>query len=302
MPTSSQPFPLRPTTRQVFGHPDMPAEIREQMEIQFFDRVVSPNGTIKTTKSHRLDDLNAAALPFLSHLSSPGPLQIMDVGISSGVSTFEWHEHLVANNVPCKITGTDLTVFASLISLSRNLEALIDRHGNILHLDTFGKGTPPTASGLRSIFAAGIRGLFRFAMQLDRNLPPVRGDITVPAKGKLLTCEPVTLLTQKFPDRNSVRVVEEDLLAPERPEYRQAFHVLRAANILNRAYFPEATLAQLATKLKHRLKAGGLLIVCRTNSEGRNNASIFELSEESRLRVVHRLGLGSEIEDLLTAV
>jgi chemotaxis methyl-accepting protein methylase len=298
-----RPARVPPTTRDVFGPYQTPVAQQDQLETEFFERVVLPNGTIKTTKPHRLDDLNQAALPFLTRLAEDcHPLRIMDVGISSGVSTIEWHEQLAAEHISCDLTGTDLTVYASLMSLTRHLGVLVDRNRNFLHLDAFGHGASPTASGLRGIFAGMVRGVFRAAMKIDRRLPPLRGNVGESAKGHLLTCEPVTLLTRKFPQRDSVRVIEEDLLAPERPEYRQAFHVVRAANVLNRIYFNEATLTRIADKLKQRLKPGGLLIVCRTTSDGANHASIFECIDESRLRVAHRLGGGSEIEDLLVAV
>jgi chemotaxis methyl-accepting protein methylase len=292
---------VRPTTRKVFGTLQIPVTQQDRLETEFFERVVLPNGTIKTTRPHRLDDLNQAVLPFIASMRQR-PVKVMDVGISSGVSTIEWHELLTAEGIPCDVVGTDLTVYASLMSLTRHLGVLVDRDRNFLHLDAFGHGAPPTASGVRGIFAGMIRGIFRAAMKIDQRLPPLHGHVGESAKGRLLTCEPVTLLTRKFAQLDSVRVIEEDLLAPEKVEYEQAFHVIRAANVLNRAYFPDATLARIASKLKQRLKPHGLLIVCRTTPDRANHASIFELMEDARLRVVHRLGGGAEIEDLLAGV
>src|ERR1035438_4568778 len=79
----------RPTTEEVFFN-DLP-ECPEQdaLEAQFFQRVLLPNGTFKTTASRRLDDLNDFLLPYLRQLADR-PLRIMDVGASSGVSTVEW--------------------------------------------------------------------------------------------------------------------------------------------------------------------------------------------------------------------
>jgi hypothetical protein len=77
---------------------------------------------------------------------------------------------------------------------------------------------------------------------------------------------------------------------------------LRAANILNHAYFADEALLRIAKKLKARLKSTGILIVCRTSDEGTNNATIFESSTGAGLRVLSRLGTGSEIEDLLTGL
>ena len=93
----ARPARARPTTREVFGPLQTPVAQQDQLETEFFERVVLPNGTFKTTKPHRLDDLNQAALPFLTGLAADSqPLRIMDVGISSGVSTIEWHEQLAA--------------------------------------------------------------------------------------------------------------------------------------------------------------------------------------------------------------
>jgi chemotaxis methyl-accepting protein methylase len=96
--------------------------------------------------------------------------------------------------------------------------------------------------------------------------------------------------------------MEDDLLAIDRAEFKKAFHVVRAANILNRAYFPEQVLTEIITKLKGRLKENGLLVVCRTADDGTNNATIFRLTAESKLQVMKRLGSGSEIEEIASGV
>src|SRR2546423_1557373 len=105
----------RPTTRQVFGaHVSSSAE-QEFLERQFFDRVILPNGTFKTTSARRLDDLNQAVLPHLARIPER-TLKIMDVSISSGVSTLEWYDFLLENGIRVEMVGTDLTVYASLVS------------------------------------------------------------------------------------------------------------------------------------------------------------------------------------------
>jgi hypothetical protein len=299
LPQSDRDAPMsRPTTRQVFGTRPSSSATQEFLERKFFDRVVLPNGTFKTTHAHRMDDLNRAVLPYLPRI--PGrPLKIMDVSISSGVSTLEWYDFLSANRLNCDMVGTDLTVYTSLVSLGSRLAVLIDRHRNILHLDAFGRGMPPRAKGLQGVAAGMIRMLFEAAMRIDRGLPPLQGRVRETAEGSMLKCEPVALLTRGFSERESLRVFEDDLLADERPEFQGAFHVLRAANILNHSYFSNEALLCIAKKLKARLKPNGQLIVCRTSDEGKNNATIFESQAGSGLRVLLRLGTGSEIEDLL---
>jgi hypothetical protein len=288
----------RPTTREVFGRTVPSSDGQEYLEREFLERVVLPNGTFKTTNANRLDDLNAATLPYIAQLTER-PLKTMDVSISSGVSTLEWHDFLSANGIATEMVGTDLTVHASLVSLTPGLGVLVDRDRNILHLDIFGRGTPPRADGLLGIITGLVRMLFGAAMMIDRRLPPLQGRVREAAKGSLLKCEPVTLLTRGISQRESLRVVEEDLMAEEPPEFRHEFHVVRAANILNRGYFPNKVLVQIALKLKSRLKPNGLLIVCRTAREGSNSGTLFASTARAGLRPVCRLGGGSEIEDLL---
>lgn len=287
----------RPTTRNVFS--ETTSADQDALECAFFGRVVMPNGTVKTTNANRLDDLNATVFPFLTSLAER-PLQIMDVGISSGVSTLEWYESLSNQGVDCQVTATDLTVYASLVSLSSGFGVLVDRDRNILHLDIFGRGAPPSARGLQGVFATLVRTVFRTAMMLNGNLPPLSGQTRSAAAGWLLKCEPITLLTKKLVQHNGLRVIEDDLLNANRPEFKDVFHVIRAANILNRAYFSDEVLKQTVKKLQERLKKNGFLIVCRTTDDGVNNGTLFRLTANYEFQVVQRLGNGSEIEDLVT--
>jgi chemotaxis methyl-accepting protein methylase len=297
-------FPVsmtRPSTRAVFQKTAASAHEQDALEYEFFIRVVLPNGTVKTTQPHRLDDLNRAVLPYIERLSDR-PVKIMDVGVSSGVSTQEWFDQLSASNISCDITATDLTIYASLVSFAPQLSALIDGNRNILHLDVWGRGMPPSAKGLQGVCAATIRMLFRGAMMVDSNLPPLQGRIREAANGRLLRCEPVTLLSRKLTQLESLRVVEEDLIAPEHPDFKAAFHVVRAANVLNHAYFSDQTLVQIIKKLNQRLKPNCILILCRTDKAGVNHATIFESMADATLRVIFRLGGGSEIEQLVSGI
>jgi SAM-dependent methyltransferase len=290
----------RPTALKFFGKTAVNVN-QESVEYEFFRRVVLPNGTLKTTLANRLDDLNQAVLPYIARIAER-PVKILDVGISSGVSTLEWHDQLLAERIMCDFTGTDLTIYASLVSLARTLSVLIDGNRNILHMDVFGRGAPPIAEGLQGIFAGIVRMLFRGAMIVDSQLPPLQGRIRERASGRLLTCQPVTLLSRRLAHRESLCLLEEDLLAPEHAEFKGAFHVVRAANILNHAYFSDSALAQIIRKLRERLKPNGLLIVCRTDKLGGNHATVLESTADSTFRVLLRLGDGSEVEELLTAV
>jgi hypothetical protein len=291
---------MAPTTRKVYGTRPVGAE-QDGLEREFFARVVLPNGTIKSTGANRMDDLNLAVFPYIAAIAAR-PVRVLDVGVSSGVSTVEWYQSLWIGQVACDFTATDLTVYVSLISLAPGLAALIDRNRNILHLDVLGRGLPPVAGGPGAFLTAGIRMLFRTAMRIDHRLPPLNGRTQEAAKGRVLQCEPVTLLTKRLSQNDTLRVIEDDLMTADRPKFKGTFHVVRAANILNRAYFPDQVLAQIVSKLKQNIEPDGLFVVCRTEHNGVNNATLFQYTKDAKFRVLFRFGSGSEIEDLITGI
>jgi hypothetical protein len=112
-----------------------------------------------------------------------------------------------------------------------------------------------------------------------------------------VTCRPLTLMSPSLSQLPRLRAVEDDILV--NTSYTKRFHVLRAANILNLAYFDVATLERMLRNLRARLLAGGLLIVCRTNEAGVNNATVFTLGSDGRFSATARLNAGSEIADVV---
>src|SRR5580704_1783814 len=65
----------------------------QKQEAAFFASLRLRNGTFKTTDHHRLDDLNMLVIGEWQKLDRK-PRQIMDVGVSSGISSLEWADAL----------------------------------------------------------------------------------------------------------------------------------------------------------------------------------------------------------------
>src|ERR1700733_4106738 len=126
-----------PTARRLFfSNERFAPEQLEELEKAFFWNVIGRNGTFKTTNHRRLGDLNRAAL---EHLPTTRPLNIMDVAVSSGVSTGEWAHDLEQAGVAHRMTAGDLLVHAWLISISPRLHVLVDKTGYPLQLDIGGR-------------------------------------------------------------------------------------------------------------------------------------------------------------------
>lgn len=246
---------------------------------RFLSRVRLPTGVYKATEPHRLDDLNRLVLPLLP---SDRPLELMDVAASTGITSLEWSEQLSAAGVDHHLLCGDSHPEGEWLRLPGMGDVLLDHdRRDILYLELFGRAVSPRGdSGKSALVLPAIRGIVWLFLQL--RLPLRRVDFIAPA----VRSSPTVSATQ------------DDIFVCS-PELSGRFHALRAANILNRAYFADDRLRAGVASLQARLRLGGLLIVCRTHEDGRNHGSIMRATDEGWV-VAARLGDGSEIEDLIT--
>lgn len=288
----------RPTAREVHLAPPSSRTAEEQAayEERFFGLLRQRNGVFKTTWAHRFDAINAA----VNRLLPPDrPLHLMDVAISSGVSTLEWARSLQDAGIAHRLVAGDLGVRAFLVSIGSAVEILVDRTGYPLHVDLLGHGFANTAPRTwQKPAAAALRlaaaGFVRAQPDLRRYL---QGSVARFEPRMGIACEPITLVSPRLLQSATIEVVEDDLLV-EDPTLRQRFHALRAANILNVTYFDEPALTRMLVNLRSRLRPGGLLIVCRTHEDRSNHGEIFRL-EGDGLISIERFGQGSEIGPLV---
>jgi hypothetical protein len=100
-------------------------------ERDFFQSIRLPNGVFKTTTDRRLDDVNALLIDALG-AADAAPREVLDVAVSSGISSVELIEAMAAAGFEAALTATDLSLSGTLVALSRNHYVLIDRSGEIL--------------------------------------------------------------------------------------------------------------------------------------------------------------------------
>ncbi len=262
----------------------------QKQEAAFFASIRLRNGTFKTTDHHRLDDLNMLVIGEWQKLDRK-PRQIMDVGVSSGISSLEWAEALTRAGIDAEILATDLSMRGRLVRLLPGYEVLLDRDGKVLQ---------------------HILGNRPVRWSLDGPWDFFRGTgFAVPALNAFASA--LLLLTngrQRWKDvllvnpraRNDARLhfAEDDILAPNPEHLRGRFNAIRVANLLNHGYFDEAQLRRAVDTLKDRLMgAGSFLIVNRTHADGNNHGTIFRLSEADKFEIVAKMRDGSEIEDIV---
>jgi hypothetical protein len=287
---------VRPGPLDVYfgGHrgPDL-----DRVESAFFSGLQLDNGTFKTTSAARLDQINSLVARFLPR---DRVVDVLDVGVSSGVTTADWSAQLRSDGIEHQIVATDLVMHARLLTLGRRIAVLWQQNGHPLAVQV-----GPVTLYLGYAGDSGPRGL------LSRVLGPAlsrlhaaivnrrRWPHEAPPRPWRAGVRSVDLVSRHLVADASIRLVEDDVSFPR--EFGQSFDVCRAANLLNRAYFPDNTLAAMAINLVARLRDGGLLVVCRTTDgdDGPiNQATVFRRSGP-RLEVAERLNGGSEVEELL---
>jgi hypothetical protein len=273
------------------------SETSQELEKSFFDCLRVKNGVYKTTYSHRLDDLNAQVA---NYLPSARPLQLLDVAISSGVSTLEWVESLEEAGLDYHMTGIDLTIGALLVSFGDRLHAVLD-HAKwplLFEIDGEWVSNPPRKKHLfRHLFSLAMikSALFlwgqRYRKSEDERLQQILGMSP--------RTRAINLVTPRLMNHPRVTIGEGNILAES---WQQGtFHVIRAANILNRSYFDNHALSKTLHNLRSHLTPNGILIVCNTDTDedAANHATILALREDQQFEVLSRMNGGSEVEDLI---
>lgn len=274
---------------------------QERFEWRFFNRVRLRNGVYKTTASRQLTGLNDLVGRLLP---SARPLELMDVAVSSGLSTLEWALQLESMGVAYRLVGGDASLRVTLVSLGAMLAAIADRNGYPLHFDIFGFGLQGSSDRVPlSWVTSTLRMAFSVFLKLRPSVRQAVANPTAPGlRTPWITCRPITLVSPRLLALTSLELVEDDITANRDLALKHRFHAVRAANILNRGYFDEPTLRTILDNPRFRLRPGGLLIVSRTEPSRDNHGTIFKLGVRGSFEVLERLGRGPEIEEPVLAL
>lgn len=266
----------------------------QEVEDKFFSLIKVGNDIAKKTYAHRLDPVNEIANHLLPNVR---PLRIMDIGISSGVSTLEWVESLEQKELDYHMDAVDLMVRGILIGLRENVDVLADITGRPLLIDLNGKWIP---------VPPGKRHLIRYFFQLliiRGVLQFVAPELTTYAlNGKAqderrwFTASMVPLVYSELRNHPRVTVSEGNFFKPA--SLPANLHVVRAANILNRSYFTDRQLSTIVQNLRGLLCENGLLVICKTDDSGRTAGTVFKVAKQG-VEIVKSINGGSEIEELV---
>ncbi len=276
-----------PSAREVY-FPDTvnSEEASAMLEERFFRIIRLPNGTYKTTAADRLTEVDTALCQCLKDATKN--LNILDVGISSGVTSLELLDALTQQGFQPHLTVSDLTIHTVLKRLPGGLDVLCDSKGHILQLalSSVVKGRP------HDPFLSIRRAVLQLAIVLLESLIKMGIFQKVDAKA-------VTLISPRLLNKPKITIVEHDL-NDNKPEWQVQFDVVRAANVLNEAYFSRLVLKRMLAYLLSYVKPNGFLVLARTReSDNSTHGTIYKISTDGKYCVVCRIGDGSELEDIM---
>jgi len=269
-----------------FGNVAISVDEQIKLEKSFFKSISLPNGTHKTTAPHRLRDVDEITCNLLGNKKT---VRLVDVGISSGISTLELLNHLESRGIEVSGIGVDICIRAYLRSFL-GMDVLFDREGNVLQVATpfFARGRPyRSMKSLRSRFLGLAMDLLESSL--------ARRWLRSSRRSRALN-----LVSPRLLERNDFQVVEHDVALSMR-EWDNSFDLIRAANLLNVDYFSPTHIGKMVVNLTSWLNEGGLLVICRTDAtDGTNHGSFYcKQGSPVRLQHVHRMGRGYELESFL---
>lgn len=257
-----------------------------KIEAGFYGTLKMRNGTFKLTRAARFDEIEKVMGSALAERAARFR-NILDIGVSTGVTTAEFADFLSSTGVAADFVATDLYIDAYIVEPMPGLRILAGHDGWPMQYDIRGKVVRPWIRRLDYLTLAFIpRTLARMYFQKQA------ADLISRGKHKA-----VRLISPCLTKRTDIKMIEDDVLVRS-PSFLRSFDLVRAANILNRDYFSDESLSRAIGNIHAYLRGpGAMFLITRTNSSSNNAGTLFELDDQLRFQIVKQVGGGSEIEE-----
>jgi hypothetical protein len=267
--------------------PSANPQISREQEQEFYWRIKTSNGTMKSTQPRRLDAMNDLFFTTLKRLGL-APRVAMDIGISSGITTMEWLQDFDRHGLPVTMIATDFVMNVYLYGIGRHVRVLAEHNGHLLQIEMFGHGIRTYVS--RRDYLTGAV-LWRSALRTVARL----------LLKKARPQGPYQFVSPVLRGQDRIRLCDDDILAPSPSEFIRCADVVRVANLVQPIYFSDAEIRRAVSNIRERCRGeGSLVIVCRSQ-EASFDGSILRMVEGRRFVTEARLGKGSEVEGYFTA-
>lgn len=268
-----------------------PEQLTPTMEEDFFTSLMTRNKTYKTTFHDRFSDINPYLAEYFQHHGPQTP-KVLDVGVSSGISTVELYDDFRHGGLDVEILATDILIEAFLVRVFPKCHVLADPSGFPLRFDLPFVTVKPWVtrddyySGL-FIFRKFVNTLFTHRVHQILQNP---GDTRI---------SEVKLVTPRALAKAGITVCVDDI-SRYNSAFKARFDFIRVANVLNKGYFSPTVLSTMIANIGRYLRPPhGSLFVVRTHEDRANHGTLFRRGDDQHFEVVRRFGSGSEVEALV---
>jgi chemotaxis methyl-accepting protein methylase len=273
---------------------------RDRLLERILARFPAANGTFKRTQRRRFDEFDAKLVEVLRERLTPGtPVAVHDMAVSDGRTAVDLFNLLDDSG------GMDLQFLAS--DASPDVEAISSSSSSVVVV-----ADPDTGAPLQV-----VRPPFVFNVQQPESalLYPINRVIL----GALLRTRVAALLKRRRAGDPRLTVSRIRLLSPDclrlvetDPRFRfirhnlfdeppGQFDLVRAMNVLNRSYFPDATIGVAIERIHDSLRPGGLFATGSNQDAGSPvNGAIYERTSNG-FRALWVSADGSPVHHLVLA-
>ena len=286
----------------------------DEADLRCFEKVIAgvelASGVYRTTYRARFAGLNEFVEPRIRQsFALERPLNVHDWAVSDGLTSMEWAASLRRVFPALMFTASDF-LFQLIEASDNGREVYVLEPSGAVVQYINPPFVLPMAHEESRVYVLN-RWLKLWARRKLMELKEAMGSISpdmwtgaMPLKRGKWTFRPLPLVhpeVQTFALENVwFRLRQHDAFT----SWPEPCEVLRTMNLYNRGYFSEQELVRGIRAAIDSVVPGGLWIVGRTQETGRqseHHATVFRRHLAS-LEVVDRLGRGSEIEDLATAL
>jgi len=256
-----------------------PLKISEIRDINLmgiaYRTLVMPNKTTKQTSKKRFKELDNLTFDLLEKKVNP---KVLDVGISSGLTTYELFQLLDSKRKNFQLDATDKYSKIKLYktwfycTIINNQKIPISIYWGGLYL-----------SNLMSWKYFTSKILFKIISKFIIVNPKKIMEVPLFYSG-----------FTKLVEKNKVRFFDHDVL---KPFQFTNYDFIRVMNIINLSYFTEDQIQKAIANLRSTLKEGGVLMVGRT-FHNQNHVSIY-IKKGSKLVPKQHVNNGSEINEIV---
>jgi len=251
-------------------------KIENQAVLDKFYRDIFVNSKIsKRTLEGRFADLDNITVALLQNQKN---INLHDVAVSSGITSVDLYNRLHSNGMSLSFFVSDK--YAEFFVKKGFVKRVFDNEKQFVF-------------GYYAFFFGVDKNLnFPLTMWLFRKMRKI--PIPKQFDYKILLFHPKlqTLINNK-----QVNYIDYDILATKT---ELKFSFIRCMNILNFSYFSDAEIKQAVANIYSSLHENGILLVGRTEKNGKNNASFFE-KKDSKYSLLQDVYGGSEIKSIVLA-